>query len=69
MFIYHPDDRMSQVKDHVDNFNCIILDLQGVNVKSIDDNQALILLCSLANSYYNLLIPCCIVEQRLLSKT
>ena len=42
-----------QVKDHLDNFNRIILDLQGVGVKIDDEDQAIILLCSLPNSYEN----------------
>ncbi|GKE13525.1 retrovirus-related pol polyprotein from transposon TNT 1-94 [Tanacetum coccineum] len=41
------------VKDHLDTFNRIILDLQGVGVKVDDEDQALILLCSLPNSYEN----------------
>ena len=41
------------MKNRLDNFNRIILDLQGVNVKIEDEDQALILLCSLMNSYEN----------------
>nr|GEV25340.1 retrotransposon protein, putative, Ty1-copia subclass [Tanacetum cinerariifolium] len=43
----------TQVKDHLDTFNRIILDLQGVRVKVDDEDQALILLCSLPGSYEN----------------
>ena len=43
----------TQVMDHLDNFNRTILDLQGVNVKIEDKDQALIFLCSLLNSYKN----------------
>ncbi|GJR57072.1 retrovirus-related pol polyprotein from transposon TNT 1-94 [Tanacetum coccineum] len=43
----------TQVKDHLDTFNRIILDLQGVGVKVDDEDQALILLCSLPGSYEN----------------
>nr|GFA79073.1 retrovirus-related Pol polyprotein from transposon TNT 1-94 [Tanacetum cinerariifolium] len=43
----------TQVKDHLDTFNHIILDLQGVGVKVDDEDQALILLCSLFCSYEN----------------
>ncbi|KAI3779090.1 hypothetical protein L2E82_08575 [Cichorium intybus] len=43
----------TQVKDHLDSFNRIILDLQGVGVKIDDEDQALILLCSLPNSHEN----------------
>lgn len=35
-----------QVRDHFDNFNQIILDLQGVELKIDDEGQAIIL-CSL----------------------
>ncbi len=48
--------RMSEstsVRDHIDNFNRIILDLQGVGVKIEEEDQAIILLCSLPNSYEN----------------
>ena len=41
------------MKDHLENFNRTILDLQGVNVKIEDDDQTLILLCSLSNSNEN----------------
>nr|GEX70564.1 retrovirus-related Pol polyprotein from transposon TNT 1-94 [Tanacetum cinerariifolium] len=43
----------TQVKDHLDTFNYIILDLQGVGVKVDDEDQSLILLCSLPGSYEN----------------
>ena len=43
----------TQVKDHLDNLNMIILDLQGLYVKIEDVDQTLILLCSLPNSYDN----------------
>lgn len=43
----------AQVKDHLDNFNRTILDLQGVDVKIEDENPALILLCLLPKSYEN----------------
>ena len=48
--------RMSEgtpVKDHLDTFNRVILDLQGLGVKIDEEDQALILLCSLPNSYEN----------------
>ena len=40
-------------KEHVHNLNRIIFDLQGVVVKIEDDDQVIILLCSLPNSYEN----------------
>ena len=40
-----------KVKDHLNNFNKIILDLQGVSVKVEHEDQAIILLYSLSNSY------------------
>ena len=43
----------TQVKDHLDNFNRIILDLQGVDVKIENEDHALILLCLVPNSYEN----------------
>ncbi|KAL6351275.1 hypothetical protein AAG906_035067 [Vitis piasezkii] len=39
-----------QVRDHLDNFNRIILDLNGVGVKVEEEDQAMILLCSLPSS-------------------
>ena len=41
------------IKEHVDNFNQIILDLQSVVVKIKEEDQTIILLCSLSNSYEN----------------
>ena len=43
----------TSVKEHVDNFNRIVLDLQAVDVKIDEEDQALILLCSLPSSYEN----------------
>ena len=45
--------KTTYVKEHVDNFNRIIINLQTVGVKIEDDDQAIILLCSLRNSYEN----------------
>nr|GEX86176.1 retrovirus-related Pol polyprotein from transposon TNT 1-94 [Tanacetum cinerariifolium] len=41
----------TQVKDHLDTFNHIILDLQGVGVKVDDEDQTLILQCSLPERF------------------
>ena len=41
------------VKKYVDNVNRIILDLQGIGVKIEEEDQAIILMCSLPNSYEN----------------
>ncbi|GKD42095.1 retrovirus-related pol polyprotein from transposon TNT 1-94 [Tanacetum coccineum] len=43
----------TQVKDHLDTFNRIILYLQRAGVKIDYEDQALILLCSLPDSYEN----------------
>jgi hypothetical protein len=42
-----------QVKDYLNNFNRKILDLQGVGITIDNDDQIIILLCSLPNSYEN----------------
>nr|GEW85214.1 hypothetical protein [Tanacetum cinerariifolium] len=46
-------DKLTNVKDHLDTFNRIILDLQRFGVKVDNEDQALILLCSLLGSYEN----------------
>ncbi|GAV88728.1 UBN2_2 domain-containing protein, partial [Cephalotus follicularis] len=35
------------VKEHIENFNKVIHDLKNTNIKIDDEDQALILLCSL----------------------
>ena len=39
--------------DHLDDFNKIILDLKNIDIKVDDDDQALILLCSLPDLFDN----------------
>ena len=43
----------TSIKDHLDAFNRIILDLQGLGVKIEEEDQALILLCSLPSNFEN----------------
>lgn len=51
----------------MDNFNHIIYDLEGVEVKIKDVDQPLILLCFVTNSDENIVIPFRMIEQQLLS--
>jgi hypothetical protein len=39
--------------DHIDDFNRIILDLKNIDIKVDDEDQALILLCSLPDAFDN----------------
>lgn len=47
----------SLISYHIDAFNKIILDLEDINVKIDDKGEAMILLCSLPNSYEHLVYP------------
>ena len=41
----------THVSDHLDEFNRVILDLKNIDCKVDDEDQALIMLCSLPNSF------------------
>lgn len=43
----------TQLQDHLDSLNSILLDLRNIDVKVEDEDAALILLVSLPNSYEN----------------
>ena len=47
-------DEGNTIKDHLDLSNKTILDLKSANVKIEDEDQVVLLLCSLPNSYENL---------------
>ena len=41
------------VQEHLDEFNKIVLDMKNLDIKLDDEDQALIMLCSLPASYEN----------------
>ena len=43
----------TSIKLHLDDFSSIIMDLENTDEKIKDDDQALLLLCSLSFSYKN----------------
>lgn len=44
------------LEDHTDEFNKVIIDLENIEVKISDEDQALLFLTSLPQSYEHLLI-------------
>ena len=43
----------TSIKDHIDEFNKVVLDLSNLDVKIDDEDQAVLLLCTLPPSYEN----------------
>lgn len=41
----------TSIKNHIDAFNKIIIDIEFINIKIEDEDKAIILLSSLLNSY------------------
>lgn len=45
------------IKEHLDEFNKVFLDLKNIDVKIDEEDQAISLLCSLPNSYERFIDP------------